>query len=143
MAACIIFKKDLEQLGKKLMKDFYHHVHDDYFLTTFDEVKLERDYYDKNLVDKFLIFHENKEKKFKNLYFGNKKYEEIVKMPPKDLLKKIEGKILDETLNYKIIFDFLYGLKLDQEINEDLYYMKKAFINMFNVYHYDYIFLED
>ena len=32
MSACIIQKKDLEKLGKKLMKEFYKHVHDDYFL---------------------------------------------------------------------------------------------------------------
>ena len=142
MAACIIKKKDLEELGKKLMQEFYHYVHEDYLLTTFDEVKLHRDYYDKNLVNEFLMFHEKKEKNLENLYFDNKKYKEIVKIPPKDLLKKIEGKILDKTLNYKIIFNFLDKIKLDFEIDEDLYYMKKAFINMFNVYHYDYRYLE-
>ena len=29
MSACIIQKKDLEKLGKKLMKEFYYHVHND------------------------------------------------------------------------------------------------------------------
>ena len=142
MAACIIKKKDLEELGKKLMQNFYHYVYEDYLLTTFDEVKLHRDYYDKNLVIEFLMFHEEKEKNFKDLYFDNKKYEEIVKMPPKDLFKKIEAKILNKTLNYKIIFNFLNKIKLDFEIDEDLYCMKKAFINMFNVYHHDYTYLE-
>ena len=65
MSACIIQKKDLEKLGKKLMKDFYDHVHDDYMLKEFDEVKLKRKYYDKNLTKEFLSFHENEEKKFK------------------------------------------------------------------------------
>ena len=141
MAACIIRKKDLDQIGKKLMKKFYYHLYDEYMLT-FDEVKLERDYYDKNLVDKFLNFYKHKEENFKKLYFGNKRYEEIVKMSPEDLLKKIEGKILDETLDVEIIFNFLDGLKLDVELDEDLWYMKRAFINIFNVYHYDYHYLE-
>ena len=142
MSACIIKKKDLDQLGKKLMKKFYNHVYDDYMLT-FDEVKLERDYYDKNLVDRFLTFHEHKENKYEDLYFENKRYKEIVKMSPEDLLKKIEGKIKDETLDLKIIYNFLCDLKIDYEIDEDLYYMKKAFVNIFNVYYYDYSYLED
>ena len=122
------------------MKEFYNHVYDDYLLT-FKEVKLERDYYDKNLVDKFVNFYKHKEENFKNLYFGDKRYEEIVKMSPEDLFKKIEGKILDETLDVEIIFNFLDGLKLDVELDEDLWYMKKAFINIFEVYHYDYRYL--
>ena len=133
------------------MKEFYDHVHYEYFLKEFDEVKLKRKYYDKNLTKEFLSFHENKEKTFKHLYFDNKRYEDLVKMETKDLLSKIETKIQDETLNFKIIFHFLsqmdIKLKIDKdiehEIDEDLFYMKKAFMHMFEVYHYDYIYLED
>ena len=64
MASFIIRKKDLDKIGKKLMKEVYQHVRDDYMLT-FDEVKSERDYFDKNLVSKFLKFHEEKEKNIK------------------------------------------------------------------------------
>ena len=32
---------------------------------------------------------------------------------------------------------------IDHEIDEDLFYMKKAFINIFSVYHYDSHYLED
>ena len=63
MSAVIIRKKDLDKFGKKLMKEVYDHIHDDYMLT-FDEVKLERDYVNKNLVEKCLIFY----KKKKNIY---------------------------------------------------------------------------
>ena len=151
MSACIIPKKDLEKLGKKLMKEFYEHVHEVYFLKEFDEVKLKRKYYDENLTKEFLSFHENKEKTFKNLYFDNKRYEDLVKMETKDLLSKIETKIQDETLDFEIIYNFLdkmdRKLKIDigieHEIDEDLFYMKKAFMHMFQVYHYDYIYLED
>ena len=150
MAACIIFKKNLEQLGKKLMKEFYDHVHDEYMLKEFDEVKLKRKYYDENLTKEFLSFYENKEKTLKNLYFDNKRYEDLVKMKTEDLLSKIETKIQDETLHFEIIFNFLdqmeYKLQIskgiDHEIDEDLFYMKKAFINIFNVYHYDSNYLD-
>ena len=151
MAACIIQKKDLEKLGKKLMKEFYDHIHDNYFLKEFDEVKLKRKYYDENLTKQFLSFYENKEKTFENLYFDNKRYEDLLKMNNKDLLSKIEGKIKDETLHFKIIYNFLcqmdISLKIDKgidfEISEDLFCMKKAFMHMFEVYHYDYLYLED
>ena len=106
MSACIIFKKDLEKLGKKLMKEFYDHVHEKYFLKKFDEVKLKRKFYDENLTKEFLSFYENEEKTFRNLYFDNMRYEDLVKMKTEDLLKKIEGKIKDETLDYKIIYNF-------------------------------------
>ena len=149
MSACIIKKKDLEKLGKKLMKEFYYHVHDDYFLEEFDEVKLKRKYYDENLTKEFLSFHKNKEKTIRNLYFNNKRYEDLVKMETKDLLSKIEGKIKDETIDFEIIYNFLdqMDIKLkinigdDFEINEDLFYLKKAFLHMYEVFHYDYIYL--
>ena len=151
MSACIIQKKDLEKLGKKLMKKFYNHVHEDYFLKEFDEVKLKRKFYDENLTKKFLSFYEDEEKKIKNIYFDNKRYKDLVEMKTKDLLKKIEVQIKDETLDYKIIYNFLdqmdRELKIDKdidfEIDEDLFCMKKAFIHMYEVYHYDHHYLED
>ena len=151
MSACIIQKKDLEKLGKKLMKEFYYHVHEAYFLKEFDEVKLKRKYYDENLTKEFLSFYKNQEKNIKSLYFDNKRYKDLVEMKTEDLLKKIETKIKDETLNYEIIFNFLdqMDIKLeiskgnDFEIDEDLFCMKKAFIHMYSVYHFDHHYLED
>ena len=151
MSACIIQKKDLEKLGKNLMKEFYYRVHDDYFLKEFDEVKLKRKYYDENLTKEFLSFYENQEKKIVSLYFDNKRYKDLVKMSPEDLLKKIETKIKDETLNYEIIFNFLDKMDrkleinrdIDFEIDEDLFCLKKAFIHIYEVYHFDHPYLED
>ena len=151
MSACIIQKKDLEKLGKKLMKEFYNHVYDDYLLEEFEEVKLKRKYYDENLTKEFLSFYENQEKNIVSLYFDNKRYKDLVEMKTEDLLKKIETKIKDETLNYEIIFNFLdqMDIKLeiskgnDFEIDEDLFCMKKAFIHMYSVYHFDHHYLED
>ena len=153
MSACIIEKKDLERLGKKLMKKFYDHVHSEYFLKEFEQVKLKREFYDENLTKEFLSFYEQKEKTFRILYFNNKRYEDLVKMETKDLLSKIETKIKDETLHFEIIFNFLSKMDnqlkyiinkdIEHEINEDLFYMKKAFLNMFEVYHSDYLYLKE
>ena len=143
MSSLIIFEKDLKKSGKKLMKNFYDVIHDDYFLKEFDKFKLQREYYDENMTKEFLEFYEKKEENLKNLYFDNKRY--------KDLLEKIETKIKDETLDYKIIYNFLSKmddkLKINRcdefEIDEDLFCMKKAFIKAFELYHYDYYNLED
>ena len=151
MSACIIQKKDLEKLGRKLMKEFYYHVHEAYLLKEFDEVKLKRKYYDENLTKEFLSFYKNQEKNIVSLYFDNKRYEDLVKMETKDLLKKIETKIKDETLDYKIIFNFLDQMDrkleinrgIDFEIDEDLFCLKKAFIYIYEVYHYDHHYLEN
>ena len=133
------------------MKKFFNHVHEDYLLKEFDEVKLKRKYYDENLTKEFLSFYENQEKNIKSLYFDNKRYKDLVEMKTEDLLKKIETKIKDETLNYEIIFNFLdrMDIKLeinkgdDFEIDEDLFCMKKAFIHIYEVYHSDHVYLED
>ena len=153
MSACIIQKKDLEKLGRKLMKEFYYHIHDDYFLKEFAEVKIKRKYYEENLTKEFLSFCKNQEKinDIENLYFNNKSYKDLVKMETKDLLSKIEDKIKDETLDVKIIFKFLEQMPkkieinqdVDFEINEDLFCLKKAFNNMYTVYHFDHHYLED
>ena len=151
MSACIIQKEDLKKLGKKLMKEFYNHVYSDYFLKEFEEVKLKRKYYDENLTKEFLSFYENQEKNIKSLYFDNKRYKDLVEMKTEDLLKKIETKIKDETLNYEIIFNFLNQMDIkleinkgnDFEIDEDLFCMKKAFIHMYLVYHFDHYYLKD
>ena len=151
MSSVVIFKNDLDYLGKILMKEFYHQIHEDYFLKEFEEVRLKRKYYDENLTKEFLSFYENQEKNIKSLYFDNKRYKDLVEMKTEDLLKKIETKIKDETLNYEIIFNFLdrMDIKLeiskdiDFEIDEDLFCMKKAFIHIYEVYHSDHVYLED
>ena len=143
MSGYIIQKKDIEKIGKKLMKLFYDHVHDDYFLEEFKEVKLKRKYYDENLTKEFLSFYENQEKNIVSLYFDNKRYEDLVEMKTEDLLKKIETKIKDETLDYKIIFNFLNQMDIklninkgiDFEIDEDLFCVKRDFIYLYSICH--------
>ena len=151
MSSVIIFKKDLDYLGRTLMKEFYFHVHEEYLLNEFEEIRLKRGYYDENITKEFLSFcKEERKSRVSALYFGDKKLEDLFEMNTEDLLKKIETKILDETLNVDIIFNFFEKMDINLEINkdinfeldEDLFCMKKNFINIYNVFHNDYKELE-
>ena len=151
MCSCIILKKDLEKLAKKLMKEFYDTIHDEYMIGEFEEFKLQRKYYEENLTKEFLSFHKDKKNRF--LYFDNKRYKDLVKMETKDLLTKIEDKIKDKTLDFNIIYNFLVKMdkkletKIDKnieyEIDEDLCSIKQAFLKIYEVYDHDYHYLED
>ena len=127
MSSVIIFEKDLEKLGKKLMKEFYDHVHDENLLNEFDEVKLKREFYDLNLTKQFLMFYKHKEVTLKNLYFDNKRYEDLVKMETKDLLSKIENKIQDETLNFELIHTFLSQMDIKLKISKGIDHEKSIY----------------
>ena len=41
------------------------------------------------------------------------------------------------------IYEVMSKLKLDMEIDEDLYFKKKAFLDIFNIFETDYIYLDD
>ena len=151
MSSVVIFKKNLEKLGKKLMLDFFYTIHDDYLLREFEEIKLKRKFYDENLTKEFLSFCEKREINIESLYFGDKKYKDLVKMKTEDLLENLKTQIKEETLEYEIIFIFFEkmdeNLKIDKqidfELDEDLFCMKKAFIHLYNVFHFDHDYLED
>ena len=42
MAAVIIRKKDVERLGKELVKEVFEFLHDEYILSNFEEMKEEQ-----------------------------------------------------------------------------------------------------
>ena len=140
MAAVIIRKKDLESLGRKLMKEVYKFLHDEYILS-FEEMKLEKEKLKKNLV----VFN-FKSFNFTTVQKGNSwsiKYEDFDKSKHEEELKKIEDKIENESLDINLIFKVLNSLNLDMEIDEDLFFKTKAFINIFKVFDSDYSYLED
>ena len=136
MEEIIIRKKDLENLGRKLMKEVYKFLHDDYILT-FEEMKVEKDKIEKYLVKfyfknfKFSLINEYNLKEIED----ETKYEKY--------LKEIEDKIEDESLDINFIFKVLDLIKLDFEIDEDLFSKKKAFEYIYLVFdHYYYFYLK-
>ena len=141
MADVIIRKKDVERLGKEVIKELYDFLHDEY-INTFPEMKEEKKNFIKNLViDKFenvkytIVEKENS---------WSIEYEEIDENKFKDELKCLKDEIKNGSLDTKIIFRTVTGLNFgNNEINEDLYGKANAFKNIFKVYEYDYSFLED
>ena len=132
MADFTIRKKDLENLGRKLMKEVYKFLHDEYILS-FEEMKVEKDNLEKYLV-KFYFKMIYESKYDISLIFEKSKYEKYLKeiediiedeIKYKKYLKEIEDKIEDESLDIKLIFDVLDMIKLDFEIDEDLFDKKK------------------
>ena len=140
MAAVIIRKKDVERRGRKLMKEVYKFLHDEYILS-FDEMKVEKD-----KLEKFIVKCNFERYNFTNTQKGNEwtfehgKYDESKR---EEDLKEIEERIEDESLDINLIFRVLNDLNLCMEIDEDLYFKKKAFIHIFKVFDMDYTYLED
>ena len=122
MEEITIRKKDIENLGRKLMKEVYKFLHDDYILT-FEEMKVEKDKIEKYLLKFFKIHNFSLLKEYK--------------------LKEIEDKIENESLNIDLIFRVLILIKLDFEIDEDLFSKKKSFENIYSVFDNDYFYLEN
>ena len=141
MAAVIIRKKDVDRFGRKLMKEVYKFLHDEYILNNFSEMKLEKQRLEKDLV-LFKVESLNytivqKEKSW------NIKYEDFDKSKHEKELKIIEDEIENERRNIKLIFTVLNRLNLDMEIDEDLFYKNEAFLNIFKVFDSKYEYLED
>ena len=141
MAAVIIRKKDLERLGRKVMKEVYKFLHDKYILNNFSEMKLEKQRLEKDLVlFKFQSVNYTITQK-ENSWSIN--YEDFDKSKYEDELKNIEDEIENERLDIRIVFKVLNRLNLDNEIDEDLFDKTLAFLNIFKVFDSDYSYLED
>ena len=141
MAAVIIRKKDVERLGKELVKEVYEFLHDEYILSTFEEMKEEKKKFLRGLVlNKFESVN------YTTTQRGNTwsiKYEEFDESKFDDELKCVKDEIKNESLDTNLIFKTLNSLNLDMEIDEDLYFKTHAFINIFKVFDSDYSYLED
>ena len=156
MAAVIIKQKDVKRLGKELLNEMFNFLHDEFILTKFPQMKevqkqflkkltfnhintLHRQYkltdekrkvLAKPLIDELLKINENSsdlEKKIKVEYEEN-----LVK----DAMK-------DDGINTEGIYHTFISLNLNKEIDEDLYFKTKAFLNIFRVFETGYSYLED
>ena len=141
MAAVIIRKKDVERLGKELVKEVYEFLHDEYILSTFEEMKEEKKKFLRGLVlNKFESVN------YTTTQRGNTwsiKYKEFDESKFDDELKCVKDEIKNESLDTNLIFKTLNSLNLDMEIDEDLYFKTHAFINIFKVFDSNYSYLED
>ena len=131
-------QKDVERLGKEVLKEVYEFLHDEYILNNFSEMKLEKQRLEKDLV----LF------KFESVNYTivqkenswSIKYEDFDKSKHE---KELKIEIKNESLDIRLVFKVLNRLKLDNEIDEDLFHKTLAFLNIFKVFDSDYSYLED
>ena len=132
-------QKDVERLGKEVLKEVYEFLHDEYILNNFSEMKLEKQKFLRDLVhfkfrrDNYTLKQEGKSWKVEYENFDESKYEEELK----SIINEIENKSLD----IQLVFTVLNSLNLDEEIDGDLFFKKDAFINIFKVFDMNYSYL--
>ena len=132
MEDLVIKKKDLENLGIKVMKEVYKFLHDEYILS-FEKMKEEKDKLEKYLVK---FYYKDILEKYTKFFIEDKYVDEIT-------LKEIEAEIEAETLNINFIFDALNRIKVSSEINGDLYCKKKVFKYNYLVFDFYHTYLKD
>ena len=143
MTDLVIRKKDIENFGRKLMKEVYKFLHDDYIIT-FEEMKVEKE----NLESSLVYFYLRYIYKISEFLYEKDKFDNIHKelkdeSKCKNYLKEIVAKIEDESLDIDLIFEVLDMIKLDSEIDGDLFVKKKAFTYIYSVYDFYYKYLKD
>ena len=152
MAAVIIRQKDVKRLGRELLKEMFDFLHDEYILTEFKDMKLTQNIFLNSLSLEHIntlsrsnkITNEEREELLKPFFnskllvdesglFNKLHYDE-------DCVKKA---VENSEIDTKGIYYTLNSLKLDDEINGDLYFKTEAFLDIFRVFESGYEYLED
>ena len=149
MTDLVIRKKDIENLGRKTMKEVYEFLNDDYILSTFEEMKVQQKKLEEYLVTSYLrmiykfdLNNHDKELEYDN-YLKDTKAKIEDKSKYDNYLKELVAKIEDESLDISLIYDVLKCIELEFEIDEDLFVKNKAFIYFYSIYYfYDYYLKE-
>ena len=154
MAAVIIKQKDVKRLGEEVLSEMFNFLHDEYILTEFKEMKEVQKEFLENLAKNRI---ETLHRQYK---ITEEKREVLVKPFIDDLLKigenssnlekniKVEydsnlvkSAMEDDGIDTERMYQTLNKLKLDMEIDEDLYYKTKAFLDIFRVFESAYNYL--
>ena len=147
MAAVIIRQKDAKRLGKELINEMFDFLHDEYILTEFEYMKEVQ----KKFLEKLAFNHIN------TLHGQSKitkeRREELAKPFLDELIKSdkkveydpnlVKDAMKDDGIDTEGIYHTLISLNLVMEIDEDLYYKTKAFLDIFRVFEVSYRYLDD
>ena len=154
MAAVIIKQKDVKRLGKEVLNEMFNFLHDEYILTEFEEMKEVKKEFLNNLMlnhintlrRKFKITEEKRkelvEPFFKPLFLGDNENSLIEEKSIPDELELKVNAMRDDGIDSEGIYQTLNFLKLDMEIDEDLYFKTKAFLDIYRVFESAYTYLE-
>ena len=144
MAAVIIRQKDVKRLGKELLNEMFDFLHNEYILTNFKEIQ---EVFLKNLVFNHINTLHRQYK------ITKEKREELAK-PFLDTLFNIDKKVeydpnlvktamKEDGIDTEGIYHTLLKINFCMEIDEDLYFKTKEFLDIFRVFETAYIYLED
>ena len=139
--AAVIKQKDVKRLGKELLNEMFDFLHDEYILTEFKEMKEVK----KEFLNNLILNHINTlHRKFEITEEKRKELFELItceKSFPEEMELKVNS-MKDDGIDTEGIYHTLDKLKLDMEIDEDLYYKTKAFLDIFRVFESAYTYLE-
>ena len=148
MAAVIIRQKDVKLFARELLNEMFEFLHNEYILTEFKEMKEVQKKFLENLalnhINTLHRKHEIKERRevlIKPFIDEFLKIDENIKVEYDS--KLVEGAIKEDGVDTEGIYQTLNKLKLDMEIDEDLYFKTKAFLDIFRVFESGYTNLED
>ena len=147
MAAVIIRKKDLKKLGIELLKEMFNFLHDENILNNFKEMKKVQE----KFLEKLAFNHINT--LYRQYKITEEKRKELAK-PFLDTLFNIDKKVeydsnlvkdamKDNGIDTEGIYHTLLTLNLNVKIDKDLYFKKKAFLDIFRVFEVSYAYLDD
>ena len=156
MAAVIIRQKDVKRLARKLLNEMFKFLHDEYILSEFKEMKEVQKEFLENLAlnhintlhRQYKITKEKREVLIKPFIDDLLKIDENSSNLEKNIKVEYDSKLVksameDEGIDTEGIYQTLNILKLDMEIDEDLYFKTKAFLDIFRVFESGYIYLKD
>ena len=126
----IITESMLEKCGKKLMSDFVNNIDNVYLIENFREIRLQKDFYNENVVRLYRDFMDRKTNLIRHV-------DNITVDRMKDFIKnaEIETKFIHEFLS-EMDKKLKIDTKLEFELDEDFYCLKKAFLNAYDLFHY-------
>ena len=156
MAAVIIRQKDLKRLGKKLLNEIFDFLHNEYILTEFKQMKKVQEKFLEKLAfnhintlrRQYKITEEKREelaKPFLDTLFKTDENSSDLEKSARDLFisNLVKKAMKNDGVDTEGIYLTLISLNLDMEIDEDLYYKTKAFLDIFRVFETAYSYLED
>ena len=124
MAAVIIKQKDVKRLASTLLNEIYNFLHEEYILTEFKEMKeVQKEFLNSICVNHINTLHkqykitkEKREELIKPFLYNGESIKVLYNS------KLVKDAVKDDGIDTEGIYQTLNKLKLDMEINEDLYF---------------------
>ena len=148
MEEVVIRKKDVDRLAKELLKEIFDFFNDEYIINNFEEMKIEQPKFLNNLVfnhiDTLLrqskITEEQRKELVKPLLYKVID-DKLISRDDEYFSKLVKDAMKDNGIDTERIYQTLIDLNLDVEIDGDLYFKKKSFLDIFRVFDTGYTYL--